>query len=200
MSLNLNSRMHSPRRVMTRRQMLRESALGFGAIALSALLTDTTYGARTGALPGRSLPPHHLPKARNVIFLYMDGGVSQVDSFDPKPRLKQEDGRPFGLKTEPTQFEDNGAALGNLWDFKHYGLSGLEVSDLFPHIGSCADKHAEKNPNRIVPIKPVTPEPSQPLIREKGTRGPARRDVRRACRLTPYFSQCSPNSDPAHEF
>ena len=127
------------RKVMTRRQMLRESALGFGAIALSALLADTTYGARTGARPGLLLTPHHVPKARNVIFLYMDGGVSQVDSFDPKPRLKQEDGRPFGLKTEPTQFEDNGASLGNLWDFKHYGQSGLEVSDLFPHVGGCAD-------------------------------------------------------------
>ena len=131
--------MFSARKVMTRRQLLRESTLGFGAVALSALLSDRTYGAGAGARPGISLPPHLVPKARNVIFLYMDGGVSQVDSFDPKPRLKKEDGRPFGLKAEPTQFEDNGASLGSLWDFKRYGQSGLEVSDLFPYVGSCAD-------------------------------------------------------------
>ncbi len=69
----------------------------------------------------------------------MDGGVSHVDSFDPKPRLRQEDGRPFALNAEPTQFEDNGLVLGSYWDFNRYGKSGLEVSDLFPHVGGCAD-------------------------------------------------------------
>jgi len=126
-------------RAMTRRRMLREGALGFGAVALSALLADKSHGASSAQRPPARGGPHHAPKARNVIFLYMDGGVSQVDSFDPKPRLRREDGKPFGLKMEPTQFEDNGAVLRNLWEFKPYGRSGLPVSDLFPFIGSCAD-------------------------------------------------------------
>ncbi len=69
----------------------------------------------------------------------MDGGVSQVDTFDPKPRLTREDGKPFGLKAEPTQFEDNGAVLGSPWAFRHHGQSGLEISDLFPSLALCAD-------------------------------------------------------------
>lgn len=121
------------RGVMTRRRMLREGSLGIGAVALAALLGENTW--ETGAAPA----PHHPPKARNVIFLYMDGGVSHVDSFDPKPRLKREDGRPFGMKTEPTQFEQNGAALGSPWEFRQYGQSGLPVSDLFPMIGARSD-------------------------------------------------------------
>lgn len=119
-------------RTMTRRRMLREASLGFGSIALSSLFAENAFAdlrART----------HHPAKARHIIFLYMDGGVSQVDTFDPKPRLTRDDGRPFSLKMEPTQFEDNGAVLRGLWDYKQYGQSGLPVSDLFPYVGSCAD-------------------------------------------------------------
>lgn len=128
-----------PRRPMTRRQMLREASLGFGSIALTALLAEKSWGGSTGTIRDAVNPSHHRPKARNVIFLYMDGGVSHVDSFDPKPRLRRENGQRFAMKMEPTQFEDNGAVLGNLWDFKKYGQSGLPVSDLFPFIGGCAD-------------------------------------------------------------
>jgi hypothetical protein len=129
----------SPIRMMTRRRMLREASLGFGAIAMTSLLADKGLAAAPGA--GRPLigQTHHRARARNVIFLYMDGGVSQVESFDPKPRLRLENGKRFGLKMEPTQFEDNGAVLGNLWDFRNRGRSGLPVSDLFPCIGACAD-------------------------------------------------------------
>ena len=56
--------------------------------------------------------PHHTPRAKNVIFLYMDGGVSQVDSFDPKPLLTKYDGQPFAMPMEPTQFDNNGNTLG----------------------------------------------------------------------------------------
>jgi len=124
---------------MTRRRMLRDGALGFGAVALSALMADRSQGALSAQRPTARVGTHHAPRARNVIFLYMDGGVSHVDSFDPKPRLQREDGKPFGLKMEPTQFEENGAVLRNLWDFKPYGQSGTPVSDLFPFVGSCAD-------------------------------------------------------------
>ncbi len=124
---------------MNRRQALRDGALGFGAIALTSLLADRAYGAETASKRPRPPGSHRPSRARNIIFLYMDGGVSQVDSFDPKPRLRQEDGKPFRMKMEPTQFEENGAVLGNLWDFKAYGQNGLPVSDLFPFVGSCAD-------------------------------------------------------------
>ena len=119
---------------MTRRRMLREGALGFGAVALASLLAED---GRSTIRPVRL--PTARPKARNIIFLYMDGGVSQVDTFDPKPRLTREDGKPFGLKAEPTQFEDNGAVLGSPWAFRHHGQSGLEISDLFPSLARCAD-------------------------------------------------------------
>ena len=84
---------------------------------------------------------HVVPKARSVIFLYMDGGVSQVDSFDPKPRLAREHGEsPYDKFTvDATQFNAVGKILKSPWDFKRYGECGMEVSDLFPHIGACAD-------------------------------------------------------------
>lgn len=117
---------------LTRRDMLKTSALGFGGLALSSLLSGKAFGDVAS-------PYHHAPKAKSVIFLYMDGGVSHVDSFDPKPRLREEDGQPFKMKMEPTQFDNNGNTLGNLWEFNKYGQSGIDVSDLFPHIGSCVD-------------------------------------------------------------
>jgi len=116
--------------------MLRRCANGFGALALSALLGDRAFAS---AAAGAARAPHHAPRARNVIFLYMDGGVSQMDSFDPKPRLNAEHGQPFAMKMEPTQFNDNGNTFGCPWAFRQYGESGLPVSDLFPHIGACAD-------------------------------------------------------------
>jgi hypothetical protein len=112
--------------------MLTSCAMGFGGFALATLLGEKSYGAVDS-------PHHHAPKAKSVIFLYMDGGVSQVDSFDPKPLLTQDNGKPFAMKTEPTQFDKNGNTLGSPWAFKQYGESGIPVSDLFPHIGACAD-------------------------------------------------------------
>src|ERR1700690_1922023 len=75
---------------LTRREVLRQSANGFGLLALSALLTDEAGAA---APPG---PGHFRARAKNVIFCFMDGGVSHVDSFDPKPKLAELDGRPAG--------------------------------------------------------------------------------------------------------
>lgn len=132
-------------RPLSRRDLLARCAHGFGAIALLGLMHERREGrllAETPAAPGGSLeprPPHFAPKARHVIFLYMDGGPSQVDTFDPKPRLNREHGRPFGMKMEPTQFNDNGTTYGCPWEFKPYGQSGIPVSDLFPRVGECAD-------------------------------------------------------------
>ncbi|MBL8897061.1 MAG: DUF1501 domain-containing protein [Planctomycetes bacterium] len=136
-----------PQRVgegISRRHFLRESCNGFGAVAFTAL-----FGQSALALPGRSgdggrpmaaRAPHHPPRAKRMVFLYMDGGPSQVDTFDPKPRLAAENGQPFRMKIEPTQFNDIGKTLKSPWEFRRYGESGIPVSDLFPKIGACADK------------------------------------------------------------
>ena len=130
-------------RSITRRDMLARCANGFGAIALLGLLGDKAFGnlVTSGPAPGPLAPrqPHFRPRARNVIFLYMDGGPSQIDTFDPKPLLQKEHGQPFKMKMEPTQFNNNGNTLGCPWEFRRYGQSGLPVSDLFRHVGECAD-------------------------------------------------------------
>lgn len=123
MSFNLND--------LTRREFMGRGSMGFGSVALSGLLSKESQA--------KALQTHYAPKAKNVIFLYMDGGVSQVDSFDPKPQLAKENGQMPKFKTDATVFNNNGALLQSPWEFKNYGDSGTPVSDLFPHIGSCAD-------------------------------------------------------------
>jgi hypothetical protein len=141
------------RRYPTRRDMLRRCANGFGAVALSALLEESAqarpnvvatlreairHAERGDHNPGL----HHEPKATNVIFLYMDGGPSQIDTFDPKPRLDREHGQPIKMKTPPTQFNDVGKVLKCPWPFKQYGQSGIPVSALFPHVARHVDELA----------------------------------------------------------
>jgi hypothetical protein len=126
---------------MTRREMLLRCASGFGGIALAALLGDEALGA-TVAGPGSPRPPHHRPSAKNIIFLYMDGGPSQVDTFDYKPMLERFNGQdPYKAigKLEPTQFAAVGKVMQSPWKFKQYGQSGMWVSDLFPHVAQCMD-------------------------------------------------------------
>ena len=83
-------------RPFSRREMLKRSSVGFGAVALDALLAGEAQGEVKGPLDPRK--PRFAGKAKSVIFLYMDGGVSQVDSFDPKPRLNKEHGKRFSMK------------------------------------------------------------------------------------------------------
>ncbi|HLX60152.1 MAG TPA: DUF1501 domain-containing protein [Planctomycetota bacterium] len=123
--------------------MLSHCAMGFGAAALAALLGEPRSAfaddaSRTDALTPK--PTHFPAKAKNVIFLYMDGGVSHVDSFDPKPLLTQENGKPFKMKMEPTQFNNNGNTLGSPWKFKQYGQCGHWISELFPFTAESADE------------------------------------------------------------
>ena len=113
----------------SRRDLLRTAANGFALLPLTQLLGDHD----------RRLP-HHTPRARHVIFLYMDGGPSSVDTFDYKPLLQRDDGKPFPMKMEPTQFNDNGATQGSPWKFRQYGEGGLWISDLFPHLAQHADR------------------------------------------------------------
>ena len=113
----------------SRRTFLQRAALGIGGLAGLALQT-----------PPAPASAHFRPRARRVIWLYMDGGVSHLDSFDPKPRLTELAGKPFPLKIEATQFDNNGPVLPSPWSFAQYGQTGLSVSGLFPHLATCADE------------------------------------------------------------
>jgi hypothetical protein len=145
----------------TRRQWLSRAACGFGSLSLAALLQrvaagtsaedgDTAGGEAAAQFPGDTgrrprgvlSSFHHQPRARRVIFLYMDGGPAQMDTFDPKPLLAKYHGQPFPMKAEPTQFDNNGATLQSPWAFQQYGESGLPISDLFPHLARHADSLA----------------------------------------------------------
>jgi hypothetical protein len=126
-------RFHEP--PLTRRDMLLRCANGFGAVALAALLAEE--GRATGVKP-----PHYRARARSVIFLYMDGGPSQVDTFDHKPLLEKYHGRDPNsvFKVEPTQFDNVGKVMASPWKFRRRGQCGHTVSDLFPHVAACADE------------------------------------------------------------
>ena len=127
---------------MTRRRMLSLCSNGFGSLSLLGLMGSKTFGnvlTSGKTKPLSPQPSHFEPKAKNVIFLYMDGGVSHVDTFDPKPLLAKENGNPMKMRIEPTQFNNNGGVLKSPWEFKKYGQSGIEVSDLFPHVATCVD-------------------------------------------------------------
>lgn len=130
----------------SRRSALKSAALGFGALACDAIYA---MGDSQSSPPNASLGAvaaqgglHFPAKAKSVIFLYMDGGPSQVDTFDPKPFLSRYDRQdPQSLfKVEPTQFNNIGKVLASPWKFQPRGQSGLPVSDLFPHLSSHADK------------------------------------------------------------
>jgi hypothetical protein len=125
-------------RHLTRRDMLRTCATGFGAVALTTLWAEQASQAQHNP---DAHGTHHAPRARNVIFLYMDGGVSQVDSFDHKPMLERFHGRdPHSVfRVEPTQFNNIGRVMKSPWKFRRYGQSGRMVSELFPHIARHVD-------------------------------------------------------------
>jgi hypothetical protein len=130
------------RPVYSRRELLERCANGFGAIAMAALAAKETLAtqqpaSRTDPLAPRQ--PHFAPKVASVIFLYMDGGPSQMDTFDPKPLLTRYHGQTMPGRVEPTQFNNIGRVMQSPWRFRRYGQSGLPVSDLFPHVGACAD-------------------------------------------------------------
>ncbi len=122
----------------TRREFLRDAFCGFGGLAFSSMLHAESV--RGGAMASRAT--HFEPKAKSVIFLFMSGGPSHLETFDPKPLLNKLHGqkRPeeFG-KAEYQFVESDALILGTKRTFKKYGQSGIEVSDLFPHMATCVD-------------------------------------------------------------
>lgn len=127
--------------------MLRNAGCGFGTIALATLMSESSYGGITASAienenPLKPKPAHFTPTVKRVVYLYMDGGPSQVDTFDPKPRLAKENGKDFKMKIEPTQFNSIGKTLQSPWKFKQHGESGIPVSELFPHVSKHVDDMA----------------------------------------------------------
>ena len=125
----------------TRREFVRDACCGFGGLALTSLLHDEQVRAAS-AHPVRAHAAHYAPKATSVIFLFMAGGPSHIETFDPKPLLNQLDGqtRPKEFGEAKYQFIQRDARLlGTKRTFKKYGENGIEVSDLFPNVATCID-------------------------------------------------------------
>lgn len=112
----------------SRREWLRRSSSGFGLLALAGLNARGAFGAAPSA------------KVKTVILCYMSGGVSHVDSFDPKPKLRELHGKPMPVNVERTQFNNNGNVFASPFEFKKCGQSGLEISSIFPQLREVADE------------------------------------------------------------
>lgn len=125
----------------TRRQMLQRAGAGFGSLALADLLVrQSACSAATTDGTASVAPVAHFPaRAKRVIFLFMHGGPSQVDTFDYKPELNARNGQPLPFAKPRIQFAETGNLLGSPWKFRQYGESGAWVSDLFPHVAGCVD-------------------------------------------------------------
>lgn len=125
-------------RPVTRREALQKASMGFGALALSGLMAEQQAEAaprRASDDPLAPKQPDFESQIDHVILCYLSGGLSHIDSFDPKPRLAAEAGRPMPFRTERTMFNNDGNIMPSPWEFHRYGQSGIPISDLFPTIG-----------------------------------------------------------------
>lgn len=127
---------------LSRREMLRRCASGFGYLGLASLLAEEFAQTACGGEDANPLavrPPHFAPRAKRVIFLFMSGGPSHVDLFDPKPRLATDNGKPLPFEKPKLERTRTGNLLGSPWKFARHGASGTEVSELLPHLSGCVD-------------------------------------------------------------
>lgn len=118
---------------LSRRDMLRTSSAGFGSLALAGLLSSDSAASSTIA------KPLFTPRAKRVIFMFMHGGPSQVDTFDYKPELQRNHGQPFGYDLPRVTSSETGNLMASPFKFQQYGESGIHVSEIFPHVASCVD-------------------------------------------------------------
>ncbi len=126
---------------LTRREALKTMGAGFGMMAFASMVGASVAEASSGILSaaGTLLPKTDFaPRAKNVIFLFMNGGVSQVDTFDPKPELDKYHGQPIPTGTIKTE-RRTGSLMKSPFSFKRYGQAGTPISELWPHVGSVAD-------------------------------------------------------------
>ena len=124
-----------------RREFLTDACCGFGALAFASMLQQEELRA-AAFNPLAPKPPHMPAKAKSVVFLFLAGGPSHMDTFDPKPLLNKLNGekRPASFGEVKYQFVNNESRLlGTKRTFKRYGKSGIEVSDLFPNLAQCID-------------------------------------------------------------
>ena len=136
--MNPQSAIRNPHWYLTRREMLAQAGTGFGAIALAGLLARNADAAS----PTPSRRPHHDPKAKSVIFLFMEGGPSHVDTFDPKPELEKLAGKPLPASFKPVILamgEKNPPIMASRRKWQQHGEGGLWVSDWLPNMATCAD-------------------------------------------------------------
>jgi hypothetical protein len=135
---------------VSRRQMLTQSALGFGHIALTAMLCQqgsqvkanepsASTQPNSGASPLAARPGHFAPRAKRVIFLFMKGGPSHIDTFDYKPELQKRDGEELPFDKPRVQFAPTGKLLKSPWKFAPAGQMGIQVSELFPNVAKHVD-------------------------------------------------------------
>ncbi|WP_372723965.1 DUF1501 domain-containing protein, partial [Novipirellula sp.] len=124
---------------LSRRRLLQTTAAGFGSLALASLLADETRASNARPRQSDLQLPHFPPRAKRVIFLFMKGGPSHMDTFDYKPQLQKDDGKPLPFEKPRVQFAPTSNLLGSPWKFKRYGESGIAVSELFPHVAECVD-------------------------------------------------------------
>ncbi|MDB6024881.1 MAG: hypothetical protein JWM68_1104 [Verrucomicrobiales bacterium] len=128
---------------LNRRQMLKRFASGFGMLGLAGLFADDfvtrALAEAANSNPLTVKPPQYPAKAKRVIFLFMSGGPSHVDLFDPKPRLLVDMGKPLPFEKPKLERTKTGNLLGSPWKFQKHGQAGIEVSELFPHLSTCVD-------------------------------------------------------------
>ena len=126
-----------PRFHRSRRELFRDSGVGFASIALAGLAKGWGL-ASDNPLAARA--PHFAPRAKRVIFLFMHGGPSQIDTFDYKPLLERDHGKPLPFEKPRIQFAQTGNLLKSPWKFQQYGESGAWVSELFPNVAQHVDR------------------------------------------------------------
>ena len=125
---------------LNRRRVLRKFANGFGMLGLASLLAEESRAAPASAGdPLAVRQPHFRPRAKRVIFLFMSGGPSHVDLFDPKPRLDRDNGKPLPFEQPHLVRTKTVNILKSPFKFAKHGASGIEVSELFPHVARCVD-------------------------------------------------------------
>jgi hypothetical protein len=129
---------------MSRRQMLKRFASGFGMLGVAGLcaedfLSSAIANAVTSSNPLALQPPPYPAKAKRVIFLFMSGGPSHVDTFDPKPQLVRHNGTPLPFEKPKLERTKTGNLLQSPWKFEKHGQAGIEVSELFPQLATCVD-------------------------------------------------------------
>src|SRR5687767_9646412 len=124
---------------ISRRRALKLAGSGFGYVALAGLLDQATRAAEVSRNPLAPRPPQFTPRAKRVIFLFMHGGPSHVDTFDPKPALTRDEGKKLPEGFVKGFLDPNASLLASPFEFNKNGESGLEISEIFPEIGKCAD-------------------------------------------------------------